>query len=489
MAFQLLIKNSNGTLDTTHYPSGIINRWLKFSIGYNIVGGCLGYTLPISRPFRTAFDFVANQIIEVYWNDALIHSGFIQGEIKKDVDKNEHTYTVHGFWDKLANVVLDEEIILGSASTSNPTINTIGKVIGYLADKMVTQGVGVNKNLSKIVCTVPISSLTIHANTDVYTLLQQLRVMAMSDGQCYAVGVDGAKDLFFQPVSNLNVNLQSTMTVGTNCLQSTEMPATALPVNNLIVVSEKIPTKGQWFKKSYRDTASLTNHTLTKPYPVRVNGITLEADANNFKTGFFNVYANPTVSVCDISYKPDQTASIAYPWLGQFKYVDSARSLTIQDYSPSIEVNVGSYLSYTIHLGQTAAANSDNIASLFAANGDKFSPTMIDKLTSSKEKDDIASYPDVTDLVDAPTGYPCEMGPSIPLTGSNIGSLGGGGSTTTLTKGEVVELNASGGSKIGDIIRWVTKFSNGGTAFDVNSAPVKFHYKLYSNTGTLIALW
>lgn len=487
MAFQVKIKNSDGSVDTSKYASGIIDRWKAFSVGFGIVGGCLGCSLPISRNFRDNFDFTLNQIIEISWNGTLFYSGFISGEIKKDVTNNEHNYSVRGYWDKLSNTVLDEEIVLGALSTSNPTINTIGKVINYIADKIVVAGVGVNKNSSKIVCSTPIDEITIHKEADIFGLLQQLRVMAASDGNTYAVGVDAAKDFFFLPVSNLNVNVQGTLNVGGNVQGATELPSSVAPINHTVIVADKVPTRGLWSKKTYRFASAVTAKTIGKPYYIRLAHIYRESDLNRFNTGFSNVWANPAPAICDLSYKPSQTDPIACPWAGQFKYVDGIRGITIQDFAPTLEVSVGAFLSYKVNIGLTAAAASDSLSNIIAGSSDKFTPTAIDKYLSPKEQDDLSVLPDVTDVTAPPSGYPCEMGPSIPLTGSNIESLGGGsGSGTTIAKGQVLDLLASGGGRVGDIIRFQCLVGNGGTNFDVNSAPVKFHWKLMSNTGTVI---
>lgn len=359
MAYERLIKlfTSADALATSIYPDGVISdaiQGARFELA--VRGGCMGGQLVLPGTVRNALKIPRDYIVRFYYDDdstpaysgapswataSLAYTGHVAGGTAKKLADNQHVYELTGYWDRLSRVKITAAASFG---TTHGEGETPSEIISALLSTYITPATGITAG-TITTSTATVEDLAIDETTDVLRLIEELELMASSDGQWWTAYVDQFGRFHFEPVSDATADLQAIYTVGVDAISSSEEQQTRNAANHALVV-------GGGVSAVHEDVTSVTAYGRARRQTLQVPELQSETDLETFATGYFAKYGAPPLAVHDLRRVHPDGDRPPLPWAGYAQYTDPSRGDILTEKLFRVSVSFDEVFDYTVDLGE-----------------------------------------------------------------------------------------------------------------------------------------
>lgn len=146
---------------------------------------------------RTPFAWGQDTIVVIEYTTGMrLYAGRVDGP-SRTVEGQNHEYTLRSLWADLEGVVIDEKITLGTIDGAEASTGTVGAIIEWIHANLLADSVF---SLGDHACTVAVESFILDPGADLGKRLEDLELIAGSDGQTWCAGITPDLELYFAPI-------------------------------------------------------------------------------------------------------------------------------------------------------------------------------------------------------------------------------------------------------------------------------------------------
>jgi hypothetical protein len=407
----------------------------------------MGGELELVGTERQPFALFQGEVVKVYYETGdLYWTGTVQ-QGTRELGGYTHRYALEGPIRELQGV-------------------TLGAVLGWGTEG--TDGDGVREALEDLVAIVhaaapligdslagieiaagerDLTELAAEADTPIDQLLDQLAVLASSDGQYWVWGIDENWELYFRPISTAEADVQARVAVGLDALTAREQGRgrqrdKVQVVGGLMRGAAGGGQAGHIAKWTFTRAGAPAAARRTR---VMVPTLRRKADMETFAAGWLARYALPELTI-EGARRVEGVGGVdspPRPWLGQASYEDTQRGVVAQTWMSSVTATLGTVFEAEATLGkEDALGNGDSYAPAAEGGDEGGGDPIIDAL------------PEVTDE-DPPDGEDWEGSPPFNDPEGN----GGDG----LSAAQIIQVYVDPVVRPSATISWLVQIDTGGT--------------------------